>query len=72
MKKIFAILSLVLLAVSCAPQAEQAENKLPWENGKLVVSENGRFLQHENGTPFFWLGETGWLLPERLTKEEAI
>ena len=72
MKKIFAILSLVLLAVSCAPQAEQAENKLPWENGKLVVSENGRFLQHENGTPFFWLGETGWLLPERLTREEAI
>ena len=25
----------------------------------------------ENGTPFFWLGETGWLLPECLNREEA-
>lgn len=31
--------------------------KAPWENGKLKVS-NGRFLQHENGTPFFWQGDT--------------
>lgn len=44
---------------------------LPWENGKLVVSEEGRYLKHENGTPFFWLGETGWLLPERLDRDEA-
>ena len=71
MKRLIAIFAFVALAVSCAPQAEQAENLLPWDNGKLCVSENGRFLQHENGTPFFWLGETGWLLPERLTREEA-
>ena len=45
--------------------------KLPWENGKLVVSENHRYLQHENGTPFFWLGDTGWLFPERLNRDEA-
>ena len=45
--------------------------KLPWDNGKLVVSENHRYLQHENGTPFFWLGDTGWLLPERLNRDEA-
>ncbi len=43
----------------------------PWSNGKLKVSENGRYLQHENGTPFFWLGDTGWLLPERLDRDEA-
>ena len=30
----------------------------PWEHGKLQVSANQRFLQHEDGTPFFWLGET--------------
>lgn len=44
---------------------------VPWENGKLKVSENGRFLCHENGTPFFWLGDTAWLLFIRLTREEA-
>lgn len=43
----------------------------PWDNGRLQVSENGRFLQFENGRPFFWLGDTGWLLPERLDRDEA-
>lgn len=43
----------------------------PWENGNLKVSDNGTYLQHENGKPFFWLGETGWLLPERLDRAEA-
>jgi hypothetical protein len=43
---------------------------IPWNNGRLIVSENGRFLQHENGTPFFWLGDTGWLT-SRLTREEV-
>ncbi len=48
----------------------QAADK-PWKNGRLQVSENQRFLQFENGQPFFWLGETGWLLPERLDRAEA-
>lgn len=43
----------------------------PWDNGKLIVSEEGRYLKHENGTPFFWLGDTGWLLPQRLNRDEA-
>ena len=72
MKKILLFLAAACMA-ACAsqPQAEEATAQLPWENGKLCVSENGRYLQHENGTPFFWLGETGWLLPEKLTREEA-
>jgi len=44
---------------------------LPWSHGKLMVSEEGRYLKHEDGTPFFWLGETGWLLPQRLDRDEA-
>ena len=43
----------------------------PWDNGRLTVSANHRFLMHENGTPFFWLGETAWLLPQRLNRDEA-
>ena len=43
----------------------------PWMNGKLKVSANSLYIVHENGTPFFWLGNTAWLLPERLNREEA-
>jgi len=51
----------------------QEENKaeIPWENGKLKISENKRFLEHENGAPFFWLGDTGWLLFSKLDRMEA-
>ena len=38
---------------------------------KLTVSENGRYLQYENGKPFFWLGDTAWELFHRLNKEES-
>ncbi len=37
---------------------------------KLTVSENGRYLTV--GTqPFFWLGDTGWLLLSKLNREET-
>ena len=43
----------------------------PWKaHGALRVSENGHFLEHENGTGFFWLGCTAWMLP-RLAPEEV-
>ncbi len=61
---------LILLLVGCAPppaQPPDARNALP----HLQVSENGRFLQTENGDPFFWLGDTGWLLFQKLSREEA-
>jgi hypothetical protein len=45
--------------------------QVPWENGKLMVSDNSRYLQHANGKPFFWLGDTGWLIFQRLTRHEA-
>ena len=38
---------------------------------KLTVSGNGRFIMQEDGKPFFWLGDTGWLLFNRLNKKEA-
>jgi hypothetical protein len=38
----------------------------------LKVSDNQRFLQHEDGTPFFWLGDTAWELFHRLDREQAI
>ncbi|MGB4772502.1 MAG: glycoside hydrolase family 140 protein [Chitinophagaceae bacterium] len=40
------------------------------KHGMVKVSADGRYLQHEDGKPFFWLGDTGWELFHRLTKEE--
>ncbi|PSL27987.1 glycoside hydrolase family 140 protein [Dyadobacter jiangsuensis] len=37
----------------------------------LKISENKRFFTDQNGEPFFWLADTGWLLFNRLTREEA-
>ncbi|HMB64895.1 MAG TPA: glycoside hydrolase family 140 protein [Eudoraea sp.] len=38
---------------------------------KLSVSENGRYLVTETGTPFFWMGDTAWELFHRCNREEA-
>jgi len=36
----------------------------------LVISQNRRFIQYENGNPFFLLADTAWELFHRLTIEE--
>jgi hypothetical protein len=46
------------------------ENEI-FKNGNLKVSSNGHFLEFKNGKPFFWLGDTGWLLFSKLNREEA-
>jgi uncharacterized protein DUF4038/collagenase-like protein with putative collagen-binding domain len=38
----------------------------------LKVSANGRYFMTADGKPFFWLGDTGWLLFSKLKREEAI
>lgn len=42
----------------------------PWEKGELRVMENGRYFEC-GGEPFFWLGDTAWLLFDKLTLEET-
>ena len=49
-----------------APASRSAETV-----GRIVISANGRFFQHEAGTLFFWLGDTAWNLFQRLDREEA-
>ena len=55
------LLALVATGLSAAEK--------PWDNGRLTVK--GQYLVHENGRPFFWLGNTSWLLPERLNRDEV-
>src|SRR5262249_44263875 len=38
---------------------------------RLKVSENHRYLQYDDGRPFFYLGDTAWELFHRLNREEA-
>jgi len=44
----------------------------PWkEHGKLQVSTvNNHYLTYQDGTPFFWLADTGWEMLHRLNREE--
>jgi len=66
----------VITLIFCSIFSFSQEN--PWQgvsvdlkHGKLKTSENSRFLIHEDGTPFFYLGDTGWELFHRLNKEET-
>jgi len=44
----------------------------PWQrHGQLEVSQNGHTIQHKDGTPFLWIGDTGWGLFQQLTREEV-
>lgn len=60
-------LTLLLSGVSFAQLQQQYAKGLP----ALKVSENKRYLVGEEGNPFFWLGDTGWLLFSKLTREEV-
>jgi hypothetical protein len=39
--------------------------------GRIQVSPNHHFLQYQDGRPFFWQGDTAWLLFERLDRAET-
>lgn len=54
---------------SCTSSSEEgtSSTQLPG----LKVSENGRYLTTDDGKPFFWLGDTGWLLFHKLDRAEA-
>jgi len=70
MKKLFiaSVLIVLTLVIGACSQRVQPEKKgLP----ALNVSENHRFLVDEKGNPFFWLGDTGWLIFTKLNREEA-
>lgn len=41
----------------------------PWDNGPLRVSEDKHFFMNGD-KPFFWLGDTAWLMFCTLTKDE--
>jgi hypothetical protein len=56
----------------CSRRGALAAQRTPGSvaTSSLVVNENGRHLQRD-GAPFFWLGDTGWLLFQSATREDA-
>ena len=68
------IIFLFLLLGTVNINSQETQWKGPsvdFSHGRLKVSDNKRFLVFEDGTPFFYLGDTGWELFHRLTYEEA-
>ena len=59
------------LSCSVAAKAEQVVVSVDFGHGKLSVSENRRYLIHNDGTPFFYLGDTAWQLFARLNCAET-
>ncbi|NOT62986.1 MAG: DUF4038 domain-containing protein, partial [Acidobacteria bacterium] len=57
-KRRFWLVALLLVAVSTL-------NAVP----RLKVAANHRYLQYEDGRPFFYLGDTAWELFHRLNRE---
>ncbi|MCR8666755.1 glycoside hydrolase family 140 protein [Aestuariibaculum sp. M13] len=67
------ILGMIAVMVSCKGNQEKkveevviAEANMP----NIEVSENGHYFQTEDGKPFFYLGDTGWLAFNKLNREE--
>ncbi|TXK23454.1 DUF4038 domain-containing protein [Pontibacter qinzhouensis] len=71
LKNIFTLVLLTLVGVACTSQEQQKETADSGAVGKLKISDDGRYFTKENGDPFFWLGDTGWLLFGKLNREDA-
>src|SRR6266850_2175682 len=70
MRKRRSMLNFYLLVVLFSMLSLAASSQASWKHGRLEVTEDGHYLQYEDHTPFFWLGDTAWELFHRLTKED--
>lgn len=74
MYKLFSIVILAALAAGVGFRNKEAviADADPQPLKPLKVSPNGRYFITSDGKPFFWLGDTGWLLFSKLKREEVI
>ena len=38
---------------------------------KLQISKNGRYFTYPDGTPFVWLADTAWTMPQRMKWDDV-
>jgi hypothetical protein len=73
MYKLFSILIMAALAAGAGfRNKEKVAVVANTDPQPLKVSPNGRYFITADGKPFFWLGDTGWLLFSKLKREEVI
>jgi hypothetical protein len=63
-KHIFSLFLFLMINYLCYAQRAQKPKA-------LKISSNHHFFTDEKGDPFFWLGDTGWLLFSKLNRKEA-
>jgi hypothetical protein len=68
MKKLLLIVSVTSFLFACRTEIKKEEAQTPL----LRVSSDGRFFADTDNKPFFWLGDTGWLLLTKLDRQEAV
>ncbi|WBL23392.1 glycoside hydrolase family 140 protein [Zunongwangia sp. HRR-M8] len=71
----FFIIFFSLIAISACKNEKRSETKSleakdETKFGRLIISDNKHYFQKENGDPFFWLGDTGWLMFNKLDRKE--
>ncbi len=65
------LLLLFFLFSIATASAQWQGPSVDFKHGKLKISDNKRYLVFEDGTPFFYLGDTAWELFHRLSKTDA-
>ena len=70
MKRFLILIFLNLCFISRA-ETQWKGKPVDFSHGNLEVSANRHFLQHADGTPFFYLGDTAWELFHRLDRRQA-
>jgi len=68
-KQLFKLFSVISAIALFSPLFTSAQNAAVSNSVKL--SGNSRYLITDSKQPFFYLGDTAWLLFERLTREDA-
>lgn len=63
MKKGLNLLLILIVVFVAKAQSQKAQ-------GRIQPTPDGHYLQYDDGTPFFWLGDTGWELFHRLKLDE--
>jgi len=62
--------SIVVLVVAYFAPAAVAEPA--WQaHGTLEVADNAHTIEHSDGTPFLWIGDTAWGMFQQLTRDEV-
>jgi hypothetical protein len=71
MKSFFFFLFSLSICMIQVQEVKWQGSSVDFKNGNLKVSANHRFLEFSNGTPFFYLADTGWELFHRLDKKDT-